>query len=194
MFGPTTGSYPPGCHGWHRPIRFIAIHDPRPKPYTPMASCAYCEQVGANRHRDVVPAQRNWYPRMARRPARAAREASLTSSPPDIWRRSLTIPGKMGRARTSSRRSGTPIRAVGARSVGARRPEVVCAGDSASLRCHWRGQSRTQPLGKRFRPRRPGAPRVARHVAVGPERGQQRSHGCELGESGRNPGAASRSA
>ena len=47
---PGTGSYPPGCHGWHFNIRHTAIRAPRRTPKRSIASRAYCEQLGWNRH------------------------------------------------------------------------------------------------------------------------------------------------
>ena len=109
-------------------------------------------------------------------------------------RRSLTIPGRRRPCRPSSRRSDTPIPVAGAPDVRARWRGVVGASDCESRRCHWRVRSRTRPRGDQLHRRRSDAPRPVRHVAAGLGRVQQRSHGCELGESGRNPSAAPRSA
>lgn len=46
-----TGSCPPGCRGWQRPMRRIASQPPLSAPKRPMASIAYSEQVGTNRQR-----------------------------------------------------------------------------------------------------------------------------------------------
>ena len=49
--GGGTGSCPPGCRGWQRPMRRIASQLPLSAPNRPMASIAYSEQVGTNRQR-----------------------------------------------------------------------------------------------------------------------------------------------
>jgi hypothetical protein len=46
-----TGSKPPGCQGAHFSSRRSASHEPRPAPWTAIASAAYALHVGANRHR-----------------------------------------------------------------------------------------------------------------------------------------------
>ena len=55
-----TGSKPPACHGWHRPIRRMPIQTPRPRPWSSIASRVYSEQVGAKRQRGVEPAITTW--------------------------------------------------------------------------------------------------------------------------------------
>ena len=45
-----TGSKPPLCKGWQRPIRFTPIHPPRVTPCFAMASIMYSEHVGVNLH------------------------------------------------------------------------------------------------------------------------------------------------
>lgn len=45
-----TGSYPPGCHGWHFKSRLTASHPPLKTPCFMIASRAYWLQVGRKRH------------------------------------------------------------------------------------------------------------------------------------------------
>lgn len=44
-----TGSYPPGCQGWHRSSLFTNKINPRAGPCLLMAVSAYAEQLGMNR-------------------------------------------------------------------------------------------------------------------------------------------------
>ena len=46
-----TGSCPPGCRGWQRPMRRAASQPPLIAPKRPIASIAYSEQLGTNRQR-----------------------------------------------------------------------------------------------------------------------------------------------
>ena len=46
-----TGSCPPGCRGWQRPMRRAASQPPFSAPKRPIASIAYSEQLGTNRQR-----------------------------------------------------------------------------------------------------------------------------------------------
>ena len=43
------GSYPPGCHGWHRSNRPVPFHSPRISPYLRKAPIIYPLQLGSNR-------------------------------------------------------------------------------------------------------------------------------------------------
>src|SRR5213593_1410699 len=45
-----TGSNPPRRRGWHRSRRPTDRRPPRIKPYSSIASAAYSEHVGVNRH------------------------------------------------------------------------------------------------------------------------------------------------
>jgi len=46
-----TGSYPPGCRGWQRPIRRSASQPPLTGPKRAIASMAYSEHDGTKRQR-----------------------------------------------------------------------------------------------------------------------------------------------
>jgi hypothetical protein len=43
---PHGGSYPPGCHGWHRQIRRMPRHAPRTAPYLRTATTKYSLHEG----------------------------------------------------------------------------------------------------------------------------------------------------
>ena len=60
-------------NGWQRVNRRTASHDPRPAPNFRIASLAYCEQDGTNRHDPAyIGENTSWYTLMARSTTRAA--------------------------------------------------------------------------------------------------------------------------
>src|SRR5689334_24661637 len=63
-FGVGTGSTPCPPHGWHRAMRRVPSQPPRMAPYVSIASIVYCEHVGQQRHREVLPDAACWYPRV----------------------------------------------------------------------------------------------------------------------------------
>lgn len=71
-----TGSHPLRPNGRQRANLRVASHEPLAAPCTSIASAAYCEHDGVNRHGEGLPSTARWYHAMAR-----SRRARITGQP-----------------------------------------------------------------------------------------------------------------